>query len=124
MKRETAEKIAAAESGMRLEHTQTAIKSFLKNLVKCPACDGTGRIIYTQPVRVPVEGLGTSEATPQVEVGREADCPLCGPGGQGDPEWVVWRLRDSHYTCHARDAERPNGHEDCGWIVTLPWERE
>jgi hypothetical protein len=120
MKRETAEKIAAAESGVELDKAMAVIKAFRDALVKCPVCDGTGQFTYRAEVKVPVGDFGGGRKMTDVAIGESGSCPLCGPVGKGDPEWVLWHCRDGYNKCHSGNQELAKGHEDCGWIVALP----
>jgi len=58
MKRETAEKIAAAETGVEFQATRKVIAAFLAALVECPVCQGAHRFTYQAQVEVPVTDSG------------------------------------------------------------------
>ena len=121
MKRETAEKIAAADSGIPFADVVKVVKYFIEELGTCPVCEGTHRFTYRERVQIPVEGMGRNPELQFSQEGETGACPLCGPEGKGDPEWVIWHCRDAHNKCNSGN-QAANGHEKCGWILALPWE--
>jgi len=120
MKRENAEKIAAAEAGVDLGESRAVIGAFLKSLAVCPVCEGSRKFTYRTAVDVPIKEAKESQLA-RVDVGKDGSCALCAPHGKGDPHWVFWLCRAGG-KCAPSDGEQPQGHENCGWVVALPWE--
>jgi len=122
MKRENAEKIAAAESEVDLAKARAAIKAFLVSVAECPVCEGSAEFKYRGNVKVPVRGMRNSAEMEDVAVGESGSCPNCGPEGKGDPDWVIWHCLDGYSRCQPGTANQSVDHEKCGWIIALPWE--
>jgi hypothetical protein len=133
MKRDTAERLAATQvEGLTVDDARKVIAVFLRELARCPVCDGSGSFVFGRDVVVETtEDDGRrGRAEQYVAAGTAGSCPCCGSrdpeaSGKGDPEWVAWHCvqgeRDE--TCR-RDSkeheERRNGHAACGWRVLLP----
>ena len=124
MKREMAEQIAAGETGVSLEDVKAVIKSYTSALVTCPVCDGSTQFTYRGDVKVPVGAMGRPSEMADVTVGAVGACPLCGPSGEGDPDWLMWHCRHPHNTCNPGNRrDLAKDHETCGWVVTVPYEK-
>ncbi len=134
MKRDTAERVAAAEvEGVTLDQAQSIIHKFLAQIALCPVCDGSGWFIFGRDVRIETKdehGDPTDER--RIMAGTVGSCPRCGSSdpnesGKGDPDFVTWHCvkgdQDTYCRSDRAGAEdRRNGHADCGFRVMLPYE--
>jgi hypothetical protein len=119
---------------MPLPTADALIDAYLRELARCPVCDGSGRTTFGRDTTVGPMMTGAGSPASQdrryVPAGTEASCPRCGgddplTSGVGDPEFVAWHCvvgeRDS--LCQGdrkQHEERRSVHADCGWRIVLP----
>jgi phage FluMu protein Com len=119
MKKELAEKLAAADAGVELETAQMVIDSYLEALKLCPACNGTKMFTYRREVAIQTRDSSRSQELVHTIPGTTGECPQCG-SDPGDPEWVVWLCYDRFTKC--RSDSPVKDHDQCRWVVAIPWE--
>jgi len=131
MKREVAERLATIQvEELRVEDAQLVIRTFLREIARCPVCDGSGHLTWARPVHLTKTDQSRRTYEDQyVAEGTESTCPLCGDrdpamAAKGDPAHVAWVCRNGDRSEECRRQTGHNGHSGCGWMVVLPLESD
>lgn len=124
VKREIAEKIAAAEvNEIAFADAQIIIDRFLDEVTACVVCGGTKTFTFGREVEISTVDSHNYDAKRFIPEGSTGPCPLCGDLGK-DPEFYVWHCihgdndRDCQHGQSAGNGERKR-HADCGYRIML-----
>jgi hypothetical protein len=134
MKREMAERLAATALDGRegakhvtVEQVRIIVSEYLKQLVRCPACDDEGTISFRE-IDLQVKEHGhTMTQNRYVEEGTIGPCPMCGGldrdhSPRHDREWVRWLCVDgwNEVDCRQNRRNQDQAHAGCGYRIMLP----
>lgn len=137
VKREIAEKIAAAEvEGVTVAQVRAILQQYLSALTTCSVCGGTGSLDFPQKVQMDNLRDRNGDALyvdhRVIAAGTTCSCFRCGPGFDGqigspghDPEHVVWHCTEGATDYQCRHSQRGDQiaqttHAKCGYRIMLP----
>jgi hypothetical protein len=132
MDRQTSERFAAASEGLRTATATAVINEFLRQLARCPTCEGSGQVEFATSMefRVGEHGRGNALQYQFIPAGTVGDCPRCG-GADGfdgwDPAHVAWRCLCEMTKQQCVESRRSEGsraadHARCGYRITIELE--
>lgn len=130
MKRDIAERFAAtAVDGLSLDDARNVVREFLRCLVLCPVCAGSGEFIFGRDVELRLDDVYARDQLHRILAGTAGPCPMCRGREEneavGDPEYVAWHCvqgngDDRCASDRTQEEDRRQQHQSCGWRVMLP----
>ena len=118
--------IAASAAGISPRDAESVVATFLVEIARCPACNGSGNFTFLRDVKVTADVPGLDEVP--IKAGTSGPCPLCG-GTKLDlthAHWVCFK-GDSPEACErAKEAggATDQAHATCGLVPIPPVTRD